>query len=201
MAATGLAAVFIAIALGLGLNYFLWPLKQVRGIPMISFWVALLPLFKDVDQQEIFKKHIDEPLRKHGAVKIFFAAQWNLLVHKPEYLAEIFKREDIYKKSGNFKKIPNSVLATLLGDNVISSHGESWKLYTQLIKPGLQMAPDFGILIGNARRLCSIFVDLQARATTGGVGVQESVQRYTIANFGQLQYNVDFGVSVIPVTN
>lgn len=196
MATISVAAVFLSIFVlsSVIVKYFLLPLQRIRHIPTIPFWVALLPLIKDVDQQEIFNKYIDKPLRKHGAVKIFFAAQWNVLVHRPQYMAEVFRREEIYQKSGNQKKIPHSVLASFLGDNIISSHGDVWKLYRQIIKPGLQIYPDLGILLGNAQTLCKMLVECQATAMHRGVGVQESIQRYTIANFSQTIFNIDFGV-------
>lgn len=93
----------------------LLPPRYPEGIPAIPFWVALIPLFRDVDQSDIFRRYIERPLRTHGAVKIFFGARWNLLVHKPAYLAELFKDEDLYQKSGNYKKIPHSLLAAFLG--------------------------------------------------------------------------------------
>ena len=77
--------------------------------------VVLLPFFSDVDQEDTFKNYIREPLLKHGAVKIFFGAQWNILFQRPEYLGEIFRGEDVFQKSGNQKKIPHSVLAEFLG--------------------------------------------------------------------------------------
>lgn len=104
-----------AIAIFLVYYIFLLPPRYPENIPTIPFWVALIPFFKDVDQSDIFRQYIDKPLRTHGAVKFFFAAQWNILVHKPSYIAEIFKDEDLYEKSGNQKKIPHSVLAQFLG--------------------------------------------------------------------------------------
>ncbi|KAG8412932.1 cytochrome P450-dit2 [Metarhizium acridum] len=148
-----------------------------------------MPLVKDVDQQEIFNKYIEKPLRKHGAAKIFFAGQWNVLIHKPEYIAEVFRREDIYQKSGNHKKIPHSVLAALLGDNIISSRGESWKGYRRVIKPTLQASPNLEVLLSNARLLSNILVESQALATEQGI--QASIQRHTIANFGNTYFNVN----------
>ncbi|KAK2589701.1 cytochrome P450-dit2, partial [Conoideocrella luteorostrata] len=167
VAASGLALLGACI-LAL-LSYFLFPLREVRGIPTIPFWVALLSLVKDVDQQDLFTEYIDQPLRKHGAVKLFFAAQWNVLVHRPAYIAEIFKHENIYQKSGNQKKIPHSVLASFLGDNIISSHGETWKAYQQVIKPGLQASPDLSVLLANAHKLRNILVEAQAQTPHRGI--------------------------------
>ncbi len=112
-----IGAVVVAIV------YFvlLLPPRHPKNIPAIPFWVALLPFITDVDQSEIFRKYIDKPLRTHGAVKLFFGAQWNLLVHRPSFLVEIFRDEHLYQKSGNQKKIPYSVLAAFLGTHGIVS--------------------------------------------------------------------------------
>lgn len=150
-----------------------------------------MPLVKDVDRQDVFTKYIEKPLRKHGAASIFFAGQWNVLIHKPAYLAEVFRREDIYQKSGNYSKIPHRVLAALLGDNIISSRGESWKKYKRVIKPGLQARPNLDVLLQNARQLSTILVESQAVPTDG---IQGSIQRNTIACFGNMYFNVDLNV-------
>ncbi|KAG6041255.1 hypothetical protein E4U41_005296 [Claviceps citrina] len=191
-----LAVLLVALLVGavaLALRCLLLPLREIRGIPTIPFWVALLPLVTNVDQQETFDRYIKQPLRRHGAVKLFFAARWNLLVHRPSYLAEIFKHEDTYQKSGNQKKIPHSVLAALTGDNIISSHGESWRHYQRVIKPGLQASSGLDILLDNAQSLRKMLMEAQSQCRPGGIGIQSSIQRYTISNFAQVHFKVDFG--------
>ena len=98
--------------------YPLIPPRHPRKIPAVPFWVTLLPLFKTVDQQETFRKYIAEPLYTHGAVKIFFAGRWNVIIQRPAYLSEVFKKEHVYQKSGNHEKIPQSVLAEFLGQRI-----------------------------------------------------------------------------------
>ncbi|ODA79003.1 hypothetical protein RJ55_04593 [Drechmeria coniospora] len=195
--AGGFGVVLLLLLLLAGLIYYLCllPPTEPRGIPSIPFWVALLPLVKDVDQQVVFARYIEKPLRTHGAVKIFFASKWNLLLHRPALLADLFKHEDRYQKSGNQKKIPGSVLASFLGDNIISSHGQIWKSYRQIIQPGLQRQFDLDVLLTNADRLCDMLVDSQADKSHNGDGisVQASIQRHTIANFAQVVYEVDLG--------
>jgi len=174
---------------------FLLPPKYPTNIPAVPFWVSLIPFFQDVDQSDIFRKYIQQPLRTHGAVKMFFGAQWNILVHKSSYVAEIFKDEDIYQKSGNQQKIPHSVLAHFLGDNIISSHGERWKNYQTVIKPGLQGNFAVERIAHNAEQLCDLLKDAQLSAGSGGVPVQELLQRYSVANCSEvvLQTNLDVG--------
>ncbi|KAK1538382.1 cytochrome P450 [Colletotrichum paranaense] len=174
-----------ALLLGLVYYFLLLPPRYPQNIPAIPFWVALIPFFKDVDQSDIFRQYIDKPLRTHGAVKIFFGAQWNILVHRPSYLVEIFKDEDLYEKSGNQKKIPHSVLAEFLGDNIISARGDVWKNYRSVIKPGLQRNFDGEIIESNAVSLCRLLRESQKRAGSGGggVAVQDLLQRYSVSNF------------------
>nr|XP_036582854.1 cytochrome p450 [Colletotrichum truncatum]KAF6791750.1 cytochrome p450 [Colletotrichum truncatum] len=182
-----------AVVLGLLYYFFLLPPKYPENIPAIPFWVALIPFFKDVDQSDIFRKYIDKPLRTHGAVKLFFGAQWNILVHRPSYVTEIFKNEDLYQKSGNQKKIPHSVLADFLGDNIISAHGNTWKSYQTVIKPGLQRNFEADIVTKNAVSLCRLLLESQNRAGRGGVPVQELLQRYSVANCSEAILQTNLG--------
>lgn len=177
---------------------FLLPPRHPRNIPAVPFWVALLPFFKDVDQSDIFQKYIDEPLRTHGAVKLFFGAQWNILVHRPSFVNEIFRDEDLYRKSGNHEKIPHSVLAAFLGDNIISSHGATWKTYQGVIKPGLLRKFDPEPIAKHAAQLS----DLIQQATKqsgggggGGVAVQDLLQRYSVANCSEVLLGMENQVS------
>jgi unspecific monooxygenase len=108
-----LASAFLLILLTLSK---IFPPRYPRNIPSIPFWVTLLALIRDIDQEDIYKRYIQKPLQRNGAVKIFFAGQWNLVVQRPNYLVEIFKNEEIYQKTGNQKKIPRSVFAEFLGN-------------------------------------------------------------------------------------
>ena len=174
---------------------FLLPPKYPTDIPAVPFWVALIPFCRDVDQSDIFRNYIEQPLRTRGAVKFFFGARWNILVQKPSYLAEIFKEEDLYQKSGNQKKIPHSVLAEFLGDNIISSHGELWRNYQSVIKPGLQRNFEADRIARNAVRLCELLGEAQLCAGKGGVLVQDILQRYSTANCSEVLLQTDLGVS------
>lgn len=92
--------------------------KFPENIPAVPFWVTLLPFVTrvELDQTKIFDRHIKAPLRKHGAVKIFFGARWNILVHDPAYLRAILADdEQQWEKSGNHEKVPHSVVAAFLG--------------------------------------------------------------------------------------
>ncbi|KAG7291115.1 hypothetical protein NEMBOFW57_001125 [Staphylotrichum longicolle] len=186
------AELVLVVAVAVAVVYFLilLPPRHPSNIPTIPFWVALLPFFKDVDQSEIFRKYIDQPLRTHGAVKLFFGAQWNILVHRPSFLVEIFRDEDLYQKSGNQKKIPHSVLAAFLGDNIISSHGPTWQTYRAVIKPGLQQKFNAGLVAKNAAQLCRLIQQATQKAGGHGITVQDLLQRYSVANCSEVLLNM-----------
>lgn len=182
------------------------PPIEPRGIPAVPFWVPLLALFKDVDQEDLFKRYTRTSLLEHGAVKIFFAGQWNVLVARPAFLAQIFKEEDDFQKSGNHKKIPGSVLASYLGENIISAHGETWRTFRGIMQPGLQEGWKADAIFANAKVICqqlsaaSIGDDAGAKMSVT-ISIREYIQRYTIANLAEVILGVDFGVSSIRGVN
>lgn len=187
-------ATALAILVGAVLYYLLTPPSSFpQNIPTIPFYVSLLGFFKDVDQSVLYAQYLEEPLKKYGAVKIFFGARWSILVQRPEYLNEMFRYEDIYAKSGNQVKIPYSVLAEYTGDNIISSHGENWRLYQSVIRQPLQASVDIQPILKNVHRLINMFSG-EDGANSNGVAVPELIQRYTMANLGHSLLSTDFEV-------
>lgn len=194
--------------------FFIFPPRNFpKNIPTIPFYVTLLSLFRDdFDQVDLYEKYLARPLQQHGAVKIFFAARWNILVTRPALVAEVFRYEDAqYHKSGNQKKIPYSVIAEYTGDNVISAHGSDWRLYQSVLKPGLQR--DFAIapIRRNAHTLVRLLFEEQEQKlelsrnsnnkninnNNNSVLLPPLLQRYTLANLSESLLEADFQVSVI----
>ncbi|KAG9499231.1 hypothetical protein J7337_010050 [Fusarium musae] len=177
----------------------LWGLVRIpsdmpRNIPSVPIYVSLLGLWSNMGQDEIYEKWLREPLEKHGAVNIFFAGRWNVLFARPEFLSDMFRNEDIYAKAGSQKKIPWSVIATLVGDNIINSHGADWKLYTSVMKPGIQKQ-DFKIepIVDKTKTFVSMLLEKQARSGNGGILVNGLIQRWAIAIMGECFLDIDFG--------
>ena len=170
------------------------PSSLPKNIPTIPFYYSLLPLVRDVDQEELYRYYLKEPLAKYGAVKIFFGGRWNILVQRPSYLAEVFKYEDTYAKSGNQKKIPYGVLAAYTGDNIISAHGENWKSYVSVIKPGLQEDVPAEPIYRNVEKLLSLCLQEQKKSVNGSVMVMQPLQKYVLANLSQCLLGSDFKV-------
>jgi cytochrome P450 len=196
--ASSLSLLFIAIfgAFFGVISFFVYlftpPRHFPKNIPTIPFYYALLPLFFDVDQAENYKKYLKEPLAKFGAVKIFFAGQWNILVTKPSYISEVFKHEDIYAKSGNQVKLPHSVIAAYTGESIISAHGEKWKLYQGVMKPALQADQDPEQIWKNARLLNDMLIAEQKNAGSNGVPLYTPLHRYALANLSEVLYESSF---------
>lgn len=168
------------------------PRNFPTNIPVIPFYVAFITLFKKVDQEWIYHRYLQQPLDEHGAVIIYFASRWNILLQRPEYLAEMFKDISLYEKSGNQKKIPYSILADYTGDNIISAHGDTWRTYRRVMQPGLQKTIDAEPLERNARLFVNLIQDQVGSSPHGkSMPVQQLIQRFTLANVSDELLGID----------
>jgi cytochrome P450 len=158
-----------------------------EGVQQGTYWVRPLCLISSLTRLRTFR-----PLAKYGAVKIFFAGQWNVLVTKPALVTEVLRHEDIYAKSGNNAKIPHSVIAAYTGENIISAHGEKWKKYHGIMKPALQAEQDPEPIWRNSRLLNEMFMNDQKIAGSKGVPVYIPLQRYALANLSEVLYGSSF---------
>jgi xanthocillin biosynthesis cytochrome P450 monooxygenase len=183
--------------------YFHVPGDLPRQLPLIPIYVSLIGLWNSMGQDEIYERWLRKPLESHGAVIIWFAGRWNILVTRPQYLTEIFRNENLYAKAGSQVKIPWSVIASLVGDNIINTHGETWKLYTHFMKPGMQKRDfDTSPMVRKSQKLVDIFVEKQRVAKCddfgqkGGVAVNSDVQKLAIDVMGESFLDYDFQVSL-----
>lgn len=186
----------VIIPIGILIRSVVYPPRNFpRDIPIIPFYVTFLTLFKKISQDEIYNIYIRQKLERHGAVALYFASRWNIIVQRPEYLQEIFKDLTTYEKSGNQKKVPYSVLADYTGDNIISAHGETWRKYRKVLQPGLQKNFEEKPLLENSRKLIQLFLGEQEKCSNSGIMVQQLLQRFTLANVAVCLLNTDFEVS------
>lgn len=167
-----------------------WPPSDFpANIPTIPFYVTFVGPVLGWDQEKVYNHFYREKLETHGAVKVYFASTWNVLVTKPEYLAQILRSNDIFEKSGNQEKIPHSVLSEYTGDNVISAGNRNWKLYRKIITDSI-LFPDLAPLQQNIQS----FID-QLRIAKRPLNVAQSVQQLTLANIGDCVLGVDLHTS------
>ena len=168
-----------------------------RQTPSVPIYISLIDLLSDMGQNEICNKWLRAKLQKYGALEIWFAGRWNTLITWPDYLSDSPKHEDVYAKAGSQTKIPVRVMASWVGDRLIKSHGQDWKLYTPVMKPGLQKKNfDTTSIVYKSRRI----VDLVLKAQSGlpelnGVLVNPLIQRFASATMGESSLDIDFGVN------
>ena len=192
----GVAAFFFSALLVL-YWYIRVPGDMPKNIPTVPIYISLLGLWSDMGQDTIYDRWLREPLEKYGAVKIWFAGRWNVLATRPQFLVDMFRHEDIYAKAGSQKKIPWSVIAALVGDNIINAHGDNWKLYTSIMKPGLQRRiTDSTPLLQKSRLFVDILLQDQERLGDGrGILVNPIIQRWALSCMGLSFMGVDLEVN------
>lgn len=164
------------------------PFDFPKNIPTIPFYAAFVSSFLGWDQNKVYAHYYRENLEKYGAAKIYFASRWNILVTKPEYLAQIFKQNEIFEKSGNQHKIPYSLLAEYTGDNIISTGNKYWKLYRKAVTNSIQF-PNLEPLQTNATALIE---NLSAAADNGYFPIADKLQAYTLNNVGDCVIGTNF---------
>lgn len=157
------------------------PRNFPRNIPTIPFYVSMLPMVTTMDQTEVFDRYLREPLAKYGAVNLYFALRWNVVVSRPDLLLYIFKNEKVFQKSGNQHKIPYSVLAHYTGDNVISSLGDKWSRYRKVVT-SLVQHPDTSSISAHTQQAVA---DMETHPLPG------VLQRLAMANICTLVLGVD----------
>lgn len=180
------------VVLILLLGFVCYPVGLPWALPTIPIYVSFLPILTNMDQIEIFERYIRDPMEKYGAVKIFFAARWNVMTSKPEFLSVMFKDEDTFAKSGNQEKIPYSVLAKYTGNNIISAHGKIWRLYRNVVQTQLNVF-DSKPLIDNAQLFVKLLKSSTEESVDGKILLQPLVQRLTLANISQIALGFDIG--------
>ena len=181
------------------LLFLIWYLhipRNLPNLPKIPLYVSILGLWSSMGQDEIYERWFRAPLEKHGAVLVWFAGRWSVLVSRPDWLTDMFRNEQIYAKAGSQIKIPHAVIATLVGDNIINAHGENWKLYTGIMKAGLQKKVfETTSLLKQSRKLVDVLIDLQKETGANkGILVMADVQKWAVDVMGENFLDLDLKV-------
>ncbi|KAI9354800.1 cytochrome P450 [Zopfochytrium polystomum] len=180
--AVPLAAAAAAAALVLGV--VLPPRNFPRDVPVVPFWVSLLPFVRKQRTpavlDELYKKFIRPRMNKKGIVTMWFGGRWNLLVGHPRYARALFLNTETFIKSGNNAKLPYSLIAYYTGENIIASHGATWSRFRRVVAPALkQRAADGGphAYAASVDAFCG-HVDAAAATREGRLVVGDLVQRF-----------------------
>lgn len=171
-------------------NIILPPRNFPRNISTIPFYVTFLPLICKLDQEQIYNKYLREKLETNGAVKIYFASRWNILVTRPQFLGQIFRDEGVFAKSGNQKKAPYSILSDYTGDNIISAHGKDWKLYRKIMSQSI-LFPNTAPVLVNSHKLVKLIHDQIKASSSNVLVVNDLIQRFCLGNIGDSMLGVD----------
>lgn len=178
--------------------YIRVPGDMPKNIPKVPIYISLLGLWSDMGQDAIYDRWLREPLEKYGAVQIWFAGRWNVLATRPQYLVDMFRHENVYAKAGSQKKIPWSVIASLVGDNIINAHGHNWRLFTSIMKPGLQRRiTDSRPLLMKSRLFVDKLLEEQKDIGENGVLVNPIIQRWALSCMGLSFMGVDIEVCAL----
>ncbi|KAJ3190712.1 cytochrome P450-dit2 [Irineochytrium annulatum] len=125
-------------------GFLLPPWNCPRDVPIVPLWVSLLPFVKDGDgrpkhgQDEIYNKHIRPRMSPRGVASLFFGGRWNVAISHPAHARILFTSSSQFIKSGNNEKIPHSVMAYYLGENVIASRGDAWRRFRSVLNGPLK---------------------------------------------------------------
>ncbi|OBA23135.1 cytochrome P450 [Metschnikowia bicuspidata var. bicuspidata NRRL YB-4993] len=157
------------------------PSNFPKNIPTIPFYVVFVPVLTDWDQEKVYQHYFRAKMEKYGAVKMYFGSRWNILVSRPEYIAQVMRNNDVFEKSGNNEKIPHAVVLEYLGDNIISAGNERWRKYRKVMTNSI-LFPDTLSMDGHLARLMSA-LDQKAQEKTAMV-VPGFLQRFFLACIG-----------------
>ncbi|PLB49960.1 putative sporulation-specific N-formyltyrosine oxidase Dit2 [Aspergillus steynii IBT 23096] len=157
------------------------------SIPAVPLWVSLYDACRGVSRLQFYKTRLQPLLDRHGAVFVWNAGRWTVLVTKPEYLMRMFRNEATVAKGGFYRKVPWGSFAMLFGENIIDSHGPTWAQFSSIIKPGIQKPTDTEPVRVKSSQLARLLLDSQKSAPSGqGVMVDPLIQRWAVAVYGTL---------------
>ncbi|KAI8799811.1 cytochrome P450 [Cladochytrium replicatum] len=196
MADHSLLIAFLIVLLGVITRFFVFgiflpPLHFPRNLPVVPFWVSTLGFVYrgKLGQDELYRKHILPRMTKKGAVAMWFGGRWNVIVGHPSTARTVFSDAETFKKSGNNEKIPFSVLAYFLGENVISASGNSWKRFRKVLSPALKRAWSTTHFAGTTTE----FSETLSKLVDNGkpVVMNELIQRFAMDCIGKAAFSVE----------
>ncbi|KAA8651961.1 cytochrome P450 monooxygenase xanG [Aspergillus tanneri] len=204
----------LTLLVGLALVYLgLTSRWHHSAIPTVPFWITLYDMCRGVGRTEFYETRLRPRLDEHGAVWMWNAGRWVVLVTKPEYLAHVFRHEKTVSKAGFVRKVPWGVLARLFGENIIDSHGATWHRFAAIMRPGIQKPRDIRSLCDRSARLASLLLQTQQSVTLSsfssastasdepsGVVIEPLLQRWALSVYGDYFLHTELGCLETPGT-
>ncbi|RAL12434.1 cytochrome P450 [Aspergillus homomorphus CBS 101889] len=176
---------------------------RCQGLPSIPFVATVYDAYRGVSEIRFHNTRLRPVLEAHGAVNLWNSGQWTVLVTRPEYVVRILRNERMVAKGGFYRKVPGSRLAGLFGENLIDSHGEVWKQFTTIMKPGIQRAHKISTLQAACNKLVATVQREQQKAAAAtttattsknpeGIVINDLIERWAIDVFGEMFFDVQF---------
>lgn len=191
---------FSLFCLTLAIWAFLWqkirfPHDRPRQIPTIPFWTSFFDYCRGYGRLAFYEHRLRPLMEKHGAVNVWIAGHWSILVTKPEYLAEMFRKESIIAKAGFRTKVPWGVFARYFGESVITSHGETWEVMHKIVQPSTNRPIDVQAIRTRAQQMIAIIGKRKNTLSKDkkSLIIDELVQQWTISVWGDQFLDMDFG--------
>lgn len=191
---------WIALCLFLGAirlcMYFRVPSSFPRDIPRIPLYTIFLAIWWNLSNIEVYDRWIREPLEKHGAVILWSAGRWNVLLAHPDLVTDLLRNTATYTKAGNQVRAPHGALRTLIGDSLFNADEPNHGLYKSVMQPGLQRRFDPAPFIEKSNVLADKLIAAQKHAEhQRGVLVMPWLQKFTVDMMAVCLLGFDMQVS------
>lgn len=175
----------------LSLSAYLWTLVRVPydlppSIPTIPFYVSFCDLIRGIGRTKFYDLRLRRLMEDHGAVNVWIHGRWSVLVAKPHFLVNVFRNQQTIAKMGFDKKVPYGVFATYLGENIINAHGDLWKEFSAILKPGIQQPTDVSSIRRKTSSLATLLMEEQCLAGPKmGIKIGSLAQRWAISVYAE----------------
>ncbi|RFU33138.1 hypothetical protein B7463_g3159, partial [Scytalidium lignicola] len=180
----------VFVVLALFLKPILFP--RVGNLPFIPFHLSLYDALRGIGKTSFYDNRLRPLTEKYGAVWYWNAGRWVLIITKPSYLTHVFRNEQIVSKAGFIKKVPWGVFARLMGENIIDSHDDQWKLFSSIMKPGIQRPFSVDSLVKKSEKLAQMLLqNQQYAAADSGVIIDPFVHRWAVSVYGEYFLDVE----------
>lgn len=189
----------VALLLILIPSAYLWTLIRVpyelpHSIPTIPFYVSLFDLARGIGRTSFYDRRLRQLMEDNGAVNVWIHGRWSILVAKPRFLINVFRNQQTIAKMGFDKKVPGGVFATYLGENIINAHGDLWRKFSGILKPGIQRPADIISIRRKSASLVSLLIEQQHRVEPKiGIKIETLVQRWAISVYAEHFLDLQLG--------
>jgi unspecific monooxygenase len=190
---TSILLIFIFLFLIFCIKPLLFP--RTGNLPYIPFHLSLYDAIRGIGKTRFYDTRLRPLTEKYGAVWYWSSGRWVILITKPSYLTRIFRNEQVVSKAGFIKKVPWGVFARLMGENIIDSHDELWKLFSSVMKPGIQRPFSIDSLVKKSQKLSQLFLESQQlnASTHSGVTVDPLTHRWAVSTYSEYFLDVELG--------